>query len=68
MEFRSVDELGPPWSFPLMGDLRQLAVASRLLEGNPLNDPAVRPLWVYLPPPTRRCLRRVFRRSTSSRG
>ncbi len=50
MEFRSVDELGPPWSFPLLGDLRQMAAASRLLEGNPLNDPVVRPLWVYLPP------------------
>jgi len=50
MDFRPVDEIGPPWSFPLRGELRELAVASRLLDGNPLHDPSVRPLWVYLPP------------------
>jgi S-formylglutathione hydrolase FrmB len=39
-----------PWQRPLVGRLEQLVVHSQLLEGNPLGDPARRPLYVYLPP------------------
>ena len=39
-----------PWSVPLRGKLEELEIASRALEGNPLGDPHVRPLWVYTPP------------------
>ncbi len=39
-----------PWSAELMGRLEQATIHSRALEGNPLGDPAERPLWVYLPP------------------
>ncbi len=35
---------------PLAGALDGLIVRSELLEGNPLGDPAVRPLYVYRPP------------------
>jgi S-formylglutathione hydrolase FrmB len=38
------------WQRPLAGSLDQLLVRSELLEGNPLGDPAVRPLYVYRPP------------------
>jgi enterochelin esterase-like enzyme len=38
------------WQRPLAGSLDQLTVHSQLLEGNPLGDPAVRPLYVYQPP------------------
>ena len=41
---------GPPWERPLNGRLDKLVVVSEILEGNPLGDPARRPLWVYLPP------------------
>jgi S-formylglutathione hydrolase FrmB len=34
----------------LAGSLDQLTVRSKLLEGNPLGDPVVRPLYVYRPP------------------
>jgi hypothetical protein len=37
----------PRWLRPLAGSLDQLTVRSDLLEGNPLGDPAVRPLYVY---------------------
>ena len=39
-----------PWSYELAGRLDEHAFESTRLEGNPLGDPHVRPLWVYLPP------------------
>ena len=39
-----------PWSYELAGRLDEHAFESRVIEGNPLGDPHVRPLWVYLPP------------------
>lgn len=39
-----------PWSVPLRGRLDELEITSTALRGNPLGDPAVRPLWVYTPP------------------
>jgi S-formylglutathione hydrolase FrmB len=39
-----------PWSADLTGQLEEHVVTSELLRGNPLGDPAERPLWVYLPP------------------
>jgi hypothetical protein len=44
------EALGPPWAAPLAGRLDRVAIESEALEGNPLGDPHVRPLWVYLPP------------------
>ncbi|MGA7172084.1 MAG: alpha/beta hydrolase-fold protein [Candidatus Dormiibacterota bacterium] len=41
---------GAPWARPMRGQLVELVLHSRLLQGNPLGDPADRPLWVYLPP------------------
>ena len=41
---------GAPWQRPLAGTLDELVVESELLTGNPLGDPARRPLWVYRPP------------------
>jgi S-formylglutathione hydrolase FrmB len=41
---------GAPWERPLHGTLDRLVVESELLAGNPLGDPAHRPLWVYRPP------------------
>jgi hypothetical protein len=41
---------GAPWDRPFHGTLEKLVVESDLLAGNPLDDPAHRPLWVYLPP------------------
>jgi S-formylglutathione hydrolase FrmB len=41
---------GAPWERPLHGTVERLVVESELLAGNPLGDPAHRPLWVYLPP------------------
>ena len=41
---------GAPWERPFHGTLDRLVVESELLAGNPLGDPAHRPLWVYLPP------------------
>jgi enterochelin esterase-like enzyme len=41
---------GAPWERPLGGALDRLVVESELLAGNPLGDPARRPLWVYRPP------------------
>ena len=40
---------GPPWDLRRNGTLEKLTVTSELLAGNPLGDPADRPLWVYLP-------------------
>jgi S-formylglutathione hydrolase FrmB len=42
--------LGLPWSAPLAGRLDEHAFASDALAANPLADPPVRPLWVYVPP------------------
>jgi enterochelin esterase-like enzyme len=44
------DRVGPPWERPLAGRFEQLKVESELLRGNPLGDPARRPLYVYLSP------------------
>ncbi|MEA2246799.1 MAG: hypothetical protein QOH46_1328 [Solirubrobacteraceae bacterium] len=41
---------GAPWERPLRGVLDRLVVESELLAGNPLGDPATRPLWVYRAP------------------
>jgi S-formylglutathione hydrolase FrmB len=41
---------GAPWQRPMHGTLDRLVVESDLLGGNPLGDPAIRPLWVYRPP------------------
>ena len=41
---------GAPWERPMHGTLDRLVVESELLAGNPLGDPARRPLWVYRPP------------------
>ena len=39
-----------PWSYDLSGRIDELVLQSELLAGNPLDDPAERPLWVYVPP------------------
>ncbi len=39
-----------PWSVELRGRLDEHSFESGALEGNPLGDPHVRPLWVYTPP------------------
>jgi hypothetical protein len=39
-----------PWSFESRGRFEDAEIESRALEGNPLGDPHVRPLHVYLPP------------------
>jgi hypothetical protein len=39
-----------PWRAEPRGRFEERTVHSRALEGNPLGDPAERPLWVYLPP------------------
>src|ERR1700679_3895282 len=41
---------GAPWDRPLAGMLDRITVHSELLEGNPLGDPARRPLYVYRSP------------------
>jgi hypothetical protein len=41
---------GPPWEQPLNGRLDKLVVESEILAGNPLGDPARRPLYVYASP------------------
>lgn len=40
---------GAPWELEQWGRLERLVVESEVLAGNPLGDPARRPLWVYLP-------------------
>ncbi len=51
MSLREVEPpAGPPWGKPLVGALDELVVESELLAGNPLGDPARRPLYVYRPP------------------
>jgi S-formylglutathione hydrolase FrmB len=39
-----------PWSASLDGQIDEQVIASELLAGNPLGDPAERPVLVYLPP------------------
>ncbi|MGH2389998.1 MAG: alpha/beta hydrolase [Chloroflexota bacterium] len=39
-----------PWSFEVHGRYEECTFQSTVLRGNPLGDPAERPLWVYLPP------------------
>ena len=39
-----------PWSYELAGRFDEHAFESKVLQGNPLGDPHVRPLWVYVPP------------------
>jgi hypothetical protein len=39
-----------PWSFEPRGRFEEAEIESKALEGNPLGDPSVRPLRVYLPP------------------
>lgn len=51
MALREVDGVpGAPWLRPLAGALDELLVESELLRGNPLGDPARRPLYVYRSP------------------
>ena len=51
MAIRAVDALaGAPWQRPLAGALDMLVVESDALAGNPLGDPARRPLYVYRSP------------------
>jgi hypothetical protein len=39
-----------PWSYELAGRFDEHQFESEVLKGNPLGDPHVRPLWVYVPP------------------
>jgi hypothetical protein len=39
-----------PWSFEPRGRFEEAEIESAALESNPLGDPHVRPLRVYLPP------------------
>jgi hypothetical protein len=39
-----------PWSIDFAGRLDEHSFESEVLKDNPLNDPHVRPLWVYVPP------------------
>src|SRR3954447_11571543 len=39
-----------PWSRAFAGRLDEVEIVSEVLQGNPLGDPHVRPLWVYTPP------------------
>lgn len=51
MALREVEGSSSLWTErPLAGSVEQLTVVSELLDGNPLGDPAVRPLYVYRPP------------------
>lgn len=51
MALREIDgPVGPPWQQPLAGSVDLLVVESEILAGNPLGDPARRPLYVYRSP------------------
>src|SRR3954471_5060405 len=39
-----------PWSREPVGRFDELEIESEILRDNPLGDPHVRPLWVYVPP------------------
>jgi hypothetical protein len=43
-------DLDQPWAAATVGRLDRLAIESTALRDNPLGDPFVRPLWIYLPP------------------
>ena len=61
MTLRQVDGLpGAPWERELRGTFEKLTVESELLAGNPLGDPARRPLYVYLPPGVDRTSRDAY--------
>jgi putative esterase len=47
-----------PWTKPLVGNLREHTVESKLLKGNPRGDPHVRPILVYTPPGYERSVER----------
>jgi Putative esterase len=49
-ETRPLAAVGLPWSAPLAGRIDEHTITSAALAGNPLGDPATRPLWVYVPP------------------
>ena len=54
MALRQIDGLpGAPWERQLAGALDVLVVESEVLAGNPLGDPARRPLYVYRSPGVR---------------
>ena len=46
----TTEPLGPPWAAPMQGTLDTYVVESEALAGNPLGDPARRPLYVYRAP------------------
>lgn len=51
MTLRQLDEPpGAPWRRPLAGAFDELVVESEVLAGNPLGDPARRPLQIYRSP------------------
>src|SRR5918999_304341 len=51
MALREVEgPAGAPWERPVHGTVDRLVVESDVLAGNPLDDPARRPLYVYRPP------------------
>src|SRR5689334_6706542 len=55
MSLREVEGVaGAPWERELVGSLDKLVVESELLQGNPLGDPARRPVYVYRPPGVKR--------------
>jgi hypothetical protein len=39
-----------PWSVELAGRMDEATIESEVLKNNPLGDPYVRPIWVYVPP------------------
>jgi hypothetical protein len=39
-----------PWAHEFAGRLEKHEIESEALKGNPLGDPHVRPLWIYVPP------------------
>ena len=43
-------DVNEPWGRPLRGTLDEHEITSAVLAGNPLGDPATRPLWVLTPP------------------
>ncbi len=43
---------GAPWERPLQGTFERLVVESEALQGNPLGDPSLRPLYIYRAPNT----------------
>jgi hypothetical protein len=50
VSLHGVDGRATSWDRPLAGSLDLLVVRSEVLAGNPLGDPALRPLYVYRPP------------------